>query len=130
MVTPLIAGSGVTVSPATGLPVRLLVTVPETVPVLVPGGPEGPGAPARPVQATTTEKASTRKLSQSRILHDLSRGKSFSSGIIPPAGPCRAPLYCEVNHPVTNFNPFLAGKSIDIVRSVGPITLRGLPISY
>src|SRR3972149_1312862 len=48
MLTPLMGGSGVKVTPATPLPVRLLVTVPTTVAVLIPGAPAGPVGPTGP----------------------------------------------------------------------------------
>jgi hypothetical protein len=56
-VTPCTDGDVVTATPATGFPERLVLTVPCTVPELVPGGPAGPAGPVSPFPQPKRSKA-------------------------------------------------------------------------
>jgi hypothetical protein len=67
----------VTATPATGLPERLFFTVPETVPVLVPGGPAGPVEPSFPEQPKRNKAIEIDAKPKKRYLDNPDNGRRF-----------------------------------------------------
>jgi hypothetical protein len=75
--TPCTDGDVVTATPATGLPERLFFTLPDTVPVLVPGGPAGPVEPSFPEQPKRSKAIEMNAKPRKRYLDNPDKGRRF-----------------------------------------------------